>query len=77
VQGFSRDGATQAVLAAGGKVTGSVSAKTQAVIVGEDPGRSKYDKAVALKRPLLDAAGFRVLLVQGLDAALALATTGD
>ena len=31
----------------GGKVTGSVSKKTDFVIVGEDPG-SKYDKAVEL-----------------------------
>jgi DNA ligase (NAD+) len=40
--------------------------------VGENPG-SKADKAEALGRPILDAAGFRVLLDQGPEAALPLA----
>ncbi len=46
----------------GGKVTGSVSKKTDFVIAGEDPGRSKYDKALALGVPLLDEGGFQALL---------------
>ena len=61
----------------GGKVTGSVSKKTDFVVVGADPGASKYDKAVKLGVPLLDDAGFRVLLEQGPDAARAVATTGQ
>jgi DNA ligase (NAD+) len=72
VEGWSRDGATLAVQEAGGKVSGSVSKKTDFVVVGENPG-SKADKAEALGRPILDAAGFRVLVDQGPEAALALA----
>jgi DNA ligase (NAD+) len=66
---YSRDSATEAVQDRGGKVTGSVSKKTNFVVVGEDPGRSKYDKAVSLKVPLLDEAGFAVLLSEGPEAA--------
>lgn len=75
VEGFSRDGATEAVTAVGGKVASSVSKKTDFVVVGENPG-SKYDKAVDLGRPILDAAGFQVLLTQGAEAALAVAASG-
>jgi DNA ligase (NAD+) len=74
VEGWSRDGATAAVQEAGGKVSGSVSKKTDFVVVGENPG-SKYDKAVSLARPILDATGFAVLLEQGPDAARAAAVT--
>ncbi len=68
VEGWSRDGAMLAVQEAGGKVSGSVSKKTDFVVVGENPG-SKAEKAVALGRPVLDATGFAVLLEQGPDAA--------
>lgn len=44
---FTRDGAKEVIEALGGKVTGSVSAKTDFVVVGENPG-SKHDKALAL-----------------------------
>ena len=54
----------------GGKVTGSVSKKTDFVVVGDNPG-SKYDKAVTLKVPVLDEDGFAVLLADGPDAARA------
>jgi DNA ligase (NAD+) len=75
---FSRDGATEAVQARGGKVTGSVSKKTDFVVVGADPGSSKYDKAVKLAVPVLDDDAFAVLLAQGADAARDVATTpGD
>ncbi len=43
----SRDEATAAIESAGGKVSGSVSKKTTAVIAGEEPG-SKLDKAKSL-----------------------------
>ena len=72
VEGWSRDGATLAVQELGGKVSGSVSKKTDFVVVGENPG-SKAEKAVALGRPVLDAVGFAVLLEQGPEAALAAA----
>src|SRR5579859_7145100 len=66
--GFTRDEAGEAVRQAGGKVTSSVSKKTDFVVAGENAG-SKYDKAVELNVPILDEAGFRVLLDQGPDAA--------
>jgi len=64
---FSRDEAAEAVRAAGGKVTGSVSKKTDFVVAGENPG-AKYDKAVEIGIPVLDEAAFRVLLAEGPDA---------
>jgi DNA ligase (NAD+) len=66
--GFSRDAAVEAVQVRGGKVTGSVSKGTDAVVVGTDPGRSKYDRGVALKLRLLDEDGFRQLLELGAAA---------
>jgi DNA ligase (NAD+) len=73
---YSRDQAIAAIQEQGGKVTGSVSKKTGFVVVGADPG-SKYDKAVAVKAPILDDDGFRVLLADGPEAARAVATIGD
>jgi DNA ligase (NAD+) len=64
---MSRDEAGEAVRQAGGKVTSSVSKKTSFVVAGESAG-SKYDKAVELGLPILDEAGFNVLLAQGPDA---------
>jgi len=68
----SRDGAIEAVQGRGGKVTGSVSKKTDFVVAGDNPG-SKHDKAVQLGVPVLDEDGFRVLLEQGAEAARAAA----
>ncbi|MDF3289283.1 NAD-dependent DNA ligase LigA [Streptomyces silvisoli] len=68
LQEYTRDGAKEALVSRGAKVTGSVSKKTGFVVVGDNPG-SKYDKAVQLKVPILDEAGFAVLLEQGADAA--------
>ena len=48
---ITRDEATNIIENLGGKVSGSVSAKTSAVIVGENPG-SKYDKAISLNIPI-------------------------
>ncbi|WP_328906010.1 NAD-dependent DNA ligase LigA [Streptomyces sp. NBC_00234] len=64
----TRDGAKEALQSRGAKVTGSVSKKTSFVVVGDNPG-SKYDKAMQLNVPVLDEAGFAVLLEQGPDAA--------
>jgi DNA ligase (NAD+) len=72
----SRDSAIAAIQERGGKVTGSVSKKTGFVVVGADPG-SKFDKAVAVKAPILDDDGFTVLLEQGPEAAREVATIGD
>jgi DNA ligase (NAD+) len=73
---YSRDGAAQAITSRGGKVAGSVSKKTDFVVVGESPG-SKYDKAVSLKVPILDDDGFQTLLDDGPDAAREVAATGE
>nr|WP_246442918.1 NAD-dependent DNA ligase LigA [Rhodococcus triatomae] len=67
LEGFSRDGAKESILARGGKAASSVSKKTAFVVVGESPG-SKHDKAVQLGVPVLDEAGFRLLLEQGPEA---------
>ncbi|MCG6499663.1 NAD-dependent DNA ligase LigA [Kitasatospora sp. A2-31] len=66
--GHTRDGAKEALTSRGAKVTGSVSKKTHFVVAGDNPG-SKYDKAVQLGLPILDDAGFAVLLEQGAAAA--------
>jgi DNA ligase (NAD+) len=57
----SREEAGEIVKQHGGKVVGSVSKKTNYVVVGTDPG-SKYDKAKELDVPILDEAGFEKLV---------------
>jgi DNA ligase (NAD+) len=74
LEGFSRDEAVEAIAVRGGRAAGSVSKKTAFVVVGDAPG-SKYDKAVTLKVPVLDEAGFRVLLNDGPEAARAVAVS--
>ena len=53
LNGMTRDEAKAAIQKRGGKVTGSVSKKTDYVVVGDNPG-SKHDKAVALGVEVLD-----------------------
>ncbi len=65
LEGFSRDGAADAIKGRGGKNPGSVSKKTTAVVVGSDPGASKVTKAEDLGIPMLDEAGFLSLLETG------------
>ncbi|MEU7241402.1 NAD-dependent DNA ligase LigA [Streptomyces sparsogenes] len=74
LQSHTRDGAKEALQNRGAKVAGSVSKKTDFVVVGDNPG-SKYDKAMQLKVPVLDEDGFAVLLEQGPDAAREVAVT--
>jgi DNA ligase (NAD+) len=64
---FSRDEARSAVEDRGGKVTGSVSGRTSALIAGENPG-SKLAKAESLGVPVLDEEGFAQLLDLGAAA---------
>ena len=58
---MTREEAKEKIETQGGKVTGSVSKKTDYVVVGEDPG-GKYEKAVNLGITLLDEADLRKLL---------------
>ena len=67
LEGFSRDSAKEAILARGGKASGSVSKKTDYVVVGDNAG-SKADKAEQLGLTILDEAGFTTLLEGGPDA---------
>jgi DNA ligase (NAD+) len=58
---ITREDATERIEAAGGKVTGSVSKKTDYVVAGEDPG-SKFTKAEQLGTAILDEDGLLALL---------------
>ena len=71
LQDFSRDGAKEAILARGGKASGSVSKKTDYVVVGDSPG-SKAAKAEQLGVPVIDEDGFKHLLETGEGPAAAL-----
>jgi DNA ligase (NAD+) len=59
---WSREQAAAALEAAGAKVTNSVSAKTTALVVGEEPGASKLTKAQKAGVELIDEAAFEKLL---------------
>ncbi|MET8863192.1 NAD-dependent DNA ligase LigA [Nonomuraea sp. NPDC004580] len=73
LEGYTRDTAADELTSRGGKVSSSVSKKTSFLIAGENAG-SKYDKAVDLGVPILDGAGFEVLLNDGPEAAAEVAT---
>jgi DNA ligase (NAD+) len=60
---WSREQATERIMAAGGRVTGSVSKKTDYLVAGESAG-SKLEKAERLGVPVLDEAALRELLDQ-------------
>ena len=68
LDGFTRDSAAEAVTSRGGKCASSVSKATDFVVIGENAG-SKAAKAEQLGRPILDRAGFMVLLEDGPEAA--------
>jgi DNA ligase (NAD+) len=57
---LTRDEATAMIKRAGGKVTGSVSKKTDYVVAGDSPG-SKFEKAEELGTEILDEQGLREL----------------
>jgi DNA ligase (NAD+) len=58
---LSREEAAERIVAAGGRVSGSVSGKTDYLVVGEAPG-SKLDRARELGIALLDEDGLRALV---------------
>jgi DNA ligase (NAD+) len=64
LEGYTREGAEEAILAAGAKPSSSVSKKTDFVAAGPGAG-SKLQKAEELGIPVLDAAGFTRLLAGG------------
>ncbi|MGB2859574.1 MAG: BRCT domain-containing protein, partial [Candidatus Microthrix parvicella] len=65
LEGFNREEAAAAIKERGGKSPGSVSKKTTAVVVGEDPGASKLTKAHDLGVPILDEPAFVAFLATG------------
>ena len=67
LDGYTRDGAQEAILKAGGKAASSVSKKTDFVAAGPGAG-SKLSKAEELGIRILDAAQFHLLVTEGPDA---------
>jgi DNA ligase (NAD+) len=65
VPGYTRDGAIAAVVSRGGASPGSVSKKTDALVVGDGAGASKLTKAEQLGVPIVAADDFEGLLATG------------
>jgi len=67
LEGFTRDSVKEAIIARGGKPSGSVSKNTDYLVAGENAG-SKRDKAENLGVTILDSEQFRALLEGGPEA---------
>lgn len=67
LDGYTREGAQEAIIKAGGKAASSVSKKTDFVAAGPGAG-SKLAKAEGLGIRILDAARFHILVTEGPDA---------
>ena len=64
LEGYTREGAQEAILRAGGKAASSVSKKTDFVAAGPGAG-SKLAKAEELGVRIIDAAQFHLLVTEG------------
>ncbi|UBQ03429.1 NAD-dependent DNA ligase LigA [Curtobacterium sp. TXMA1] len=64
LEGYTREGAQEAIIAAGGKAASSVSKKTDFVAAGPGAG-SKLTKAEQLGLRIIDAEQFRLLVTEG------------
>ena len=62
---YSRNEAKEIIEYLGGRVAGSVSKKTDYVVLGKDPG-SKYDRAVKLGINIIDEKEFEKLTSEGI-----------
>jgi DNA ligase (NAD+) len=69
IPGYTRDGDLDAISSLGATVAGSVSKKTNFVVIGEKAG-SKADKAASLGVPTTGIDGFHALLRGDFNAAL-------
>src|SRR5690606_34757683 len=67
LEGYTREGAQEAIIKAGGKAASAVSKKTDFVAAGPGAG-SKLAKAEELGVRILDAAQFHILVTEGPDA---------
>lgn len=65
---MSREEASALITAHGGKVSSSVSKKTDYLVVGAEPGGTKFTKAQELGIPLIDEAGLLALIGAGATA---------
>ena len=65
IEGYTREGAEEAILARGGKSPGSVSARTWALVLGSEPGAAKLKKAEELGVPIVEGSRFQELLDAG------------
>ncbi|HEX9664342.1 MAG TPA: BRCT domain-containing protein, partial [Patescibacteria group bacterium] len=63
LESLTRDEAKEKIRQLGGDISGSVSKKTDYLVVGEDPG-SKHDKAKKLEIKILDEKEFSRLLIK-------------
>jgi DNA ligase (NAD+) len=65
---MSREEASALITAHGGKVSGSVSKKTDYLVIGAEPGGTKFAKAQELGIPMIDEAGLLALIGAGRTA---------
>jgi DNA ligase (NAD+) len=76
IDGFTREGAQEAIIAAGGRAASSVSKKTDFVAAGPGAG-SKLAKAEELNLRIIDAAQFALLVREGPGALTETEETGS